>query len=69
MPTPPSLRANALLPCLSERLKFKTDENVPAEAAELLRSAGFDALTVLEQVLGGANDSTVSDAETRIESS
>jgi predicted nuclease of predicted toxin-antitoxin system len=41
-------------------LKFKTDENVPAEAAELLRSAGFDALTVLEQVLGGANDSAVS---------
>jgi predicted nuclease of predicted toxin-antitoxin system len=42
-------------------LKFKTDENVPAEAAELLRSAGFDALSVLEQVLGGAKDSRISE--------
>jgi predicted nuclease of predicted toxin-antitoxin system len=40
-------------------MKFKTDENLPTEAADLLRSAGHDAVTVGEQRLGGAVDSTV----------
>jgi predicted nuclease of predicted toxin-antitoxin system len=33
-------------------MKFKTDENLPIQAAELLRDAGYDALTVLEQGMG-----------------
>ncbi|MEM1126744.1 MAG: DUF5615 family PIN-like protein [Bacteroidota bacterium] len=37
-------------------MKFKLDENVPAEAALLLRRAGHDAMTVLEQNLGGTED-------------
>lgn len=37
-------------------MKFKTDENMPVEAAEMLRSAGYDALSVLEQDLGGYLD-------------
>ncbi len=27
-------------------MKFKIDENLPTEIAEILRSAGYDALTV-----------------------
>jgi predicted nuclease of predicted toxin-antitoxin system len=38
---------------------FKTDENLPVEAAALLRAAGFDATTVLDQKLGGHPDSAV----------
>ncbi len=34
-------------------MKFKVDENLPVEAAELLRQAGHDAATVLEQHLSG----------------
>ena len=37
-------------------MKFKTDENLPEEAAELLRSAGHDASTVIGQSMGGAPD-------------
>ena len=37
-------------------MKFKVDENLPAEASLRLREAGFDALSVLEQSLGGATD-------------
>jgi len=40
-------------------VKFKTDENLPSEAAELLRSAGHDAVTAGERGLGGAVDATV----------
>ena len=40
-------------------MKFKIDENLPVELAELLASAGHDALTVLSQGLGGRPDSTV----------
>jgi predicted nuclease of predicted toxin-antitoxin system len=40
-------------------MKFKTDQNLPSEAADLLRSAGHDAVTVGEQQLSGAVDSTV----------
>jgi len=38
---------------------FKTDENLPIEAAELLRAAGLAAATVLEQKLGGRADSDI----------
>jgi predicted nuclease of predicted toxin-antitoxin system len=37
-------------------VRFKLDENLPAEAADLLREAGHDAATVLEQTMGGDPD-------------
>jgi predicted nuclease of predicted toxin-antitoxin system len=39
---------------------FKIDENLPVEAADLLRSAGHDAMTVLEQRLSGEPDPRIS---------
>jgi predicted nuclease of predicted toxin-antitoxin system len=38
-------------------LKFKIDENLPAECALLFREAGYDADTVAEEKLSGAEDS------------
>ena len=35
---------------------FKLDENLPSEATELFRKAGHDALSVLDQLLGGHAD-------------
>lgn len=43
-------------------MKFKLDENLPAEAVGLLQSRGHDAATVGGQRLGGAPDSTVAAA-------
>lgn len=40
-------------------MKFKVDENLPVDAAQLLRQAGYDAATVSEQHLSGTADSTV----------
>lgn len=40
-------------------MKFKTDENLPAEAAGVLRDAGFDAETVWDEALAGSDDNTV----------
>src|SRR5438552_411208 len=40
-------------------MRFKTDENLPIEIAELLRRAGHDALSVGEQNLVGAADPAV----------
>jgi predicted nuclease of predicted toxin-antitoxin system len=40
-------------------MKFKTDENMPADAAEDLRQAGHDAITVAEQNLAGHPDGRV----------
>lgn len=40
-------------------MRFKIDENLPIEAAELLRAAGHDAVTVLDQKLGGHPDRTI----------
>jgi predicted nuclease of predicted toxin-antitoxin system len=37
-------------------MKFKIDENLPVEVAELLREAGHDAATAIEQQLGGSAD-------------
>ncbi len=37
-------------------MRFKLDENLPVELAQLSRRAGHDAATVLEQRLGGARD-------------
>lgn len=50
-------------------MRFKLDENLPAQASHLLRSAGHDALSVLEQELGGSPDrkvAAVCKAEARI---
>lgn len=40
-------------------MRFKLDENLPADAAGLLRQSGHDAVTVLDQAMGGASDPTV----------
>ena len=37
-------------------MKFKIDENMPLEVAELLRNAGYDSATVPEQNLAGTSD-------------
>lgn len=37
-------------------MKFKIDENLPVEFAEVLRASGHDAITVLEQKMGGIPD-------------
>lgn len=42
-----------------EPLRFKIDENLPNEVAEMFRAAGFDALTVADQGLSGAEDPRV----------
>ena len=40
-------------------MRFKLDENLPSEMAFLFRRAGHDALSVLDQGLGGAQDSEI----------
>ena len=42
--------------------RFKLDENLPRDAAEMLRNAGHEADTVLDEVLGGRPDPEVFDA-------
>ena len=39
--------------------KLKTDENLPETAAAVLRAAGHDVTTVLDEELGGAADPRV----------
>ena len=41
---------------------FKLDENLPSRAALVLRKAGHDASTVIEEGLGGASDITLAKA-------
>ena len=40
-------------------MRFKTDENIPVGVADLVRAAGFDALTTGEQGLNGVADAGV----------
>jgi predicted nuclease of predicted toxin-antitoxin system len=40
-------------------VKFKVDENLPIEAAEVLRNAGYDADTVADESLSGSDDEAV----------
>jgi len=40
-------------------VKFKTDENLPAEAAATLRGCGFDAETAWDENLSGSDDQTI----------
>jgi predicted nuclease of predicted toxin-antitoxin system len=37
-------------------MRFKVDENLPVEVAQLLQDAGHEAVTVLDQRLGGRDD-------------
>ena len=43
-------------------MRFKLDENMPAEAAGLLRKSGHDAHSVHDEELGGANDQSIAQA-------
>ncbi|MGD2216064.1 MAG: DUF5615 family PIN-like protein [Gemmatimonadales bacterium] len=40
-------------------MKFKIDENVPAEVTGLLRDEDHEATTVFDQQLGGAPDADI----------
>ena len=40
-------------------MKFKIDENLPVEVAEVLRQAGYEAATVYDQNLAGEIDRTL----------
>jgi predicted nuclease of predicted toxin-antitoxin system len=40
-------------------LKLKIDENLPGECAEILRDGGFEADTVADKRLTGAEDSAI----------
>ncbi len=39
--------------------KFKLDENMPNEATAVLREAGHDAVSIMDQQLGGQADESV----------
>jgi predicted nuclease of predicted toxin-antitoxin system len=40
-------------------MNFKVDENLPVEVVTLLREAGYDAFSVLDQNLGGKSDAQI----------
>lgn len=40
-------------------MDFKIDENLPAEICQVLRDAGHDAVSVLDQCLGGRADADI----------
>jgi predicted nuclease of predicted toxin-antitoxin system len=40
-------------------MKFKVDENLPTEVADLLAQSGHDAATVLSQKAGGGKDEDI----------
>ncbi|MEM0963950.1 MAG: DUF5615 family PIN-like protein [Bacteroidota bacterium] len=42
-------------------MRFKLDENLPSDAAGVFRGAGHDAVTVLDQAMGGAPDPNVAE--------
>ncbi len=42
-------------------MRFKIDENLPIEVAEVLEQAGHQASTVLEEGLGGASDRQIAE--------
>jgi hypothetical protein len=41
--------------------KLKVDENLPTDVVELLLLAGYDAVSVLDQQLGGSADPLLAD--------
>ncbi len=46
-------------------MRFKIDENLPEEYAALLRDSGFEAATVGDEGLGGAEDAVVAERSRR----
>ena len=40
-------------------MEFKIDENLPSEVCDLLRNVGHDAVSVLDQHLGGQPDADI----------
>lgn len=42
-------------------MKFKIDQNLPIEAADLFMAANYDAMTVYQQSLGDASDERIVD--------
>ncbi|MCK8600503.1 DUF5615 family PIN-like protein [Desulfoferrobacter suflitae] len=40
-------------------MRFKVDENLPVEVADLFRQGGFETSTVLEERLGGSPDTKI----------
>jgi len=42
-------------------VRFKTDENLPIDAATTLRACGHDVETVLDETLSGADDRVLAD--------
>ena len=42
-------------------MRLKIDENLPSECAAILRGAGFEADTVADERLTGADDSAIAD--------
>ena len=40
-------------------MEFKLDENLPCEACRILKDAGHDAVSVLDQLLGGYPDTKI----------
>jgi len=44
---------------MEDILRIKVDEDLPLAVAQLLRSAGYDAETVLEEGLGGWKDNAL----------
>ena len=42
-------------------MKLKIDENLPGDCAGILRGAGFEADTVADECLSGAEDSAIAD--------
>jgi Domain of unknown function (DUF5615) len=40
-------------------VRFKTDENLPVQAASTLREYGHEAETVLDESLSGADDEAI----------
>lgn len=43
-------------------MRFKLDENMPAEAADLLGNSGHDVHSVYDEGLGGADDQAIAQA-------
>ncbi|MEE4357408.1 MAG: DUF5615 family PIN-like protein [Desulfococcaceae bacterium] len=42
-------------------MKFKIDENLPTDIAQMLIEAGYDAITVEQQNLSGNSDATIAE--------
>lgn len=43
-------------------MRFKIDENLPIDVADMLRNGGHDAITVAEQLLAGHPDLRIAEA-------